>query len=513
MDITQSLLKEFRKKAMRCWPTAKRIPKNADTLSIFDRTKSFLKNPLHPTNKKRQEEFLVVLEKEITSLLGDAVAKSVTRQLQKNQSFSTAQHFSSIVHPRTLNASLQSALPFFEADPKDEALQNIIVLSCANISFDNPWFPRGLLFHHILTDGVFTENRLAFFSRKVRPLPIKYFPSYQQDTITEMQQKLESMKNEQILPQSAFEKLQNIIETVYGDPKVLSYLVFTKQVTVIVYTMWKKILESVSENLHIPNLVFLEQENIVLQLLLDYHIGKPTVISEILFNPKYHELIEEYFDGIQGGFSLKNKSGTFLFWAIPKEQKYRTQLFRNGNMLETIDGTYKIKLTPESITKGIMEKELIPSTQLSMIVLAMYYGYVLTGGMEQANYLTLTKEAYIKMLQKVGNTESIEACKDTVTTNNVITRPVFAFLEDNKGNRVEASGLDLILYGKKGSFNKVLEASKKVTLGTLIDRTLPNIYDEHCPNEEKEEKFTSITEAQIEKLINFPQQIPAMASI
>ncbi len=106
---------------MHYWPTAKRLPKNAETLSIFDRTKSFLHTPLHPTNKKRQEEFLVVLEKEITQLLGNEVAKSVTRQLQKNQSFSTAQHFSSIVHPRTLNATLQSALPFFEADPKDEA--------------------------------------------------------------------------------------------------------------------------------------------------------------------------------------------------------------------------------------------------------------------------------------------------------------------------------------------------------------------------------------------------------
>ncbi len=370
-----------------------------------------------------------------------------------------------------------------------------------------------MLFHHILTNGVFAENRLAFFSRKVRPLPIKYFPSYQQDTITEMQQKLENMKNEQLISQSTFKTLQELITSVYANPTVLSYKIFTDQLTVIVYTMWKKILESVSENMSFPNLVFLEQENIVLQLLLAHHIGKPTIIKELLFNPKCHKLIETYFDGIQGGFSLKNKTGTFLFWAIPKEQKYRTQLFRKGNMLETLDGSYKIELTPESVTRGILEKELIPSTLLSMIILSMYYGYVLTGGMEQANYLTLTKEAYIKPLEKVGDTESIEACKDTVTTNNVITRPVFAFLEDTKGNRVEASGIDLILYGKKGSWNRVLEASKKIPLGDFIDRTLPNIYSEHCPDAEKEERFVSIIEAQIEKLIGFKEKIPSMASI
>lgn len=512
MDITQSLLKEFREKAFAYWPTAKRIPINASTLSIFDRTKSFLKNPVFPTNKKRQEEFLLVLNKEISRLLGDEIAKSVTDQLQKNQSFSTAQHFSSIIHPRNLNATLQSALPFFEADPNNEACQNIIVLSCANISFDNPWFPRGIIFH-TLTDEIFTANRLVFFSRKVRPLPITYFPAYEESAIIEMQEKIQDMKNKQLLPESTFKKLQETLDVIFKDLKVLACKTFTDQITITSFAIWKKILEAVSDNLHIPNLVFLEQENIVLQLLLTYHIGKPTIINEILFNPKYHALIEEYFDGIQGGFSIKNKSGTFLFWAIPKEQKYRTQLFRNENMLESLDGSYKIELTPESIIRGIKEKELIPSTQLSMILLSLYYGYALTGGMEQANYLTLTKEAYIKLLEKIGDQENIDACNDTITTNNVITRPVLTFLENNIGNRDGASGLDLLLYGKKGSWNKVLEASKKVTLGTLIDRTLPNIYDEHCPDEEKEEKFTTITEAQIEKLINFPQQIPTMASI
>lgn len=512
MDITQSLFQEFKNKALACWSTTKWLPKNLETLSIFDRTKSFIDTPIHPTNNKRQKEFLTILEKETSRLLGTDVAKSVIRQLQKNQSFSTAQHFSSIIHPRTLNASLQSALPFFEADPSDDTYQNILVLSCANISFDNPWFPRGILFH-TLTDNIFTANRLVFFSRKVRPLPITYAPAYTADAIVEMQEKIQDMKNKQLLPIPTFEALQTILDSVYNDPKVLACKTFTDQITITSFYMWKKILESVSNNLHIPNLVFLEQEHIVLQLLLDFHIGKTTIINEILFNPTYHALIEEYFDGIQGGFSITKQTGTFLFWAIPKEQKYRTQLFRKGNMLETMDGSYKIDLTPESITRGIKEKELIPSTQLSMIVLSMYYGYVLTGGMEQANYLSLTKEAYIKLLEKVGDKENLDTCKDTKTTNNVITRPVFTFLENNIGNRDGASGLDLFLYGKKGSWNTVLEASKKVTLGNLIDRTLPNIYDEHCPDMEKEEKFSVITEAQIEKLIGFPQQIPPMASI
>ncbi len=510
MDISHTKFKKLKEKAIHDWASAKRLPKNKDTLPMYTRAKSFINTTKHPVVQKRQEEFLTILRKEVKRLLGTEVAESVVKQLKLNHSFSTAQHFSSILHPWTLSASLQAALPYFDQD--SDALKNIIVLSCANISFDNQWFPRGFIFHSVSPDGL-VENRRAFFSRKVRPLPITNHESYKEDAIAVIIGKLQGMRNENLLSAPVFDKIRYIVNATFADPKVLSQTVFTDQITMTSFVLWKKILEQTSENLNIPNLVFVEQENIVMQLLLAYHVHKPTVIHELLFNPEYHSLLEEYFEGIQGGFSQKNRLGTFLFWAMPKEQKYRTQLFRKRNMLVTADESYKISLTPDGIEKGIREKTLIPSTLLSLLLLSMYYGYILIGGMEQANYLTQAKQAFIKLLEKMKDLESIEAAKSVPTTNNVITRPMLTYIEGPQDARVPASGLDMLLYAEKGSLNKIFDVSKKVTLGQLLDRVLPNIYKEHTPDEEKTEELMAITERQIEKLTGLDKLVPPLAKL
>lgn len=501
---------QLKEKVFMYWPTAKYLPQAKDTLSVFDFSKSFIKINSSSVAQQRQSEFRQILHDEVKKLLGSKVAQSVENQLRINHSFSTAQHFSSVSHTRTLNSALQIALPYFE--DTTEATNNVLILSCANISFDNPWFPRGILMHSVHNNEL-VENQLAFFSRKVRPLPIRNHPGYTQETIAEIMAKVMALKNDGVLSHDVSEKVLSLLQNVFSSADVLDKTTFSEQVTITNFHIWKDLLAKTTEGLSIPNLIFMEQENIVLKLLTKHHLFEKTIIHELLFNPDLFEAVEKHFDNIQGGFSLKNGTGTYLFWAMPPGEKYRFQLFREGNTLINHELNYRVELTPESIAEKIESNELIPSSLLSLTLLAMYYGYILTGGMDQPTYLTQIKNAYLSLARILSDDKSITVCQDLKTDNITITRPTLAYVEGPSDSRDPATGLDPILYGEKGTFNRILEASKKVTIDNLIDRVLPNVYAEYVPDAKKTTDESEITERQIEKLTGLDKKIPALARL
>lgn len=501
---------ELKNIVSKYWSTEKQLPANKDTLSIYDFSTSFVQKNTSTIARQRQPAFTEVLKSEVSTLLGEDVAQSVTKQLQNNHSFSTAQHFSSIIHQRTLNATLQSALPYF--NQQSDEYKNVLVVSCANISFDNPWFPRGILFHS-LTQGALTENRFPFFSRKVRPYPIRNHPGYALDAVQTIKVRIHEMKNENLITDNAESKMMHILDTVYADPKVLACKTFSEQKTITNYKIWQEIFTATSQGLSIPNLVFMEQENIVLKLLEKHHMNQDTLIHQLLFDPEVYPLIEKYFDTIQGGFSLEKGYGTFLFWALPKDQKYRLQLFRKDNVLVSSDESFRVELTPESIGEKIRTKELIPSTLLSLTLLSLYYGYILTGGLAQPEYLTQMQKAYLTIATEVGDKESVAACIDIPTKNHTITRPTLAYITGSNDARNAATGLDLILYGRPNSWSEILEASKYVSITDLLHRALPSVYEDYVPEEAKTETASAVTEREIEKITGLDQKVPAWVSL
>jgi hypothetical protein len=102
---------------------------------------------------------------------------------------------------------------------------------------------------------------------------------------------------------------------------VLNCATFTEQVTKTNFDLWQTFFHE-----QVPaNFVSLEQETIVNRLLLKYHLDQSTIINQFLFDPSFEALMYHYFDGIMAGFSTKEQWGTYLFWALPRDQKYRMQ--------------------------------------------------------------------------------------------------------------------------------------------------------------------------------------------
>ncbi len=472
--------------------------------SLYELVENYIYEPQIAIPEERKQQAIGIIASEIKRLLGDEVAESAKRQLEKYYYLSTTDHHTFITHPSYINDNVLTMLPLIETPRPD--LENIIVLSSGNISFDNFTFPRGLLLSTSTKDQTY-HNQLVFYSRKVRPFSIFNHPGYGQEGIDMAKKRLEEWLRSGIINQKYVEKINIILDEIYTKPQMLKFSLASDQITVANYNLWQRFFPK-----KMPNLIFIEQGDIVNKLLLNYHLYSDTPINRILFDKKTRSLFQKHFNGISSAFSVEDKIGTFLFWGYPKNQKYRVQLWEKDGKLVTDDGSFEIELTPDAIAKAIQEKELFPVTALSFSLLNFYYGLRLIGGMSQTTYLTQMKEAYARMQEEIDAQTNIDY-KNIETKTLAFNRSILVSLSSHDNSLVEATGIDLILYGNENTYSHILKQAKEITLQEAIDRVMPIIYHMFTREEEKEEMLASITQQDIEEHIGLSKKIKPFASL
>lgn len=507
--VTQEILNRMEEKILKNRPQLKKIKEVYGSLSYFSYVKQ--KNRINPNKRfrERKREIVDVIKNEVTRLLGTAVASEVEKQLKNNDSVSTAEHSSPIGTPHILSTGLHASVPLF--DNTDPRFRNIIILSCSGVSFSNSLsFSRGFQFH-LFKDKQTLDSQIAFFGRSVDPKTVLYSSPYTQESITEIQKHLSTLQREGTLSQPVAEKIQTILQSVYATPHAYTGADYVDQLTITNYYFWKKLFPSFIET-NVPNYIMLSQEKILLNLLTSYHIAQDTAIHRFIFDRKYNELTEKYFDGITGAFKNDRSAGTFLFWGISKKDNYRMQLFREGDQLVSKDGQYKVALEPEAIRNAIQNKEIFPGLLLTFVVLSFYYGLLLGGGASQPTYLTQMKKAYIGMMHELGDTESVEDSEESVTDDFVFYRPHLAFL-DAFGERISASGMDMYLYQDPANWKEILRATKSITMAEFITILLPILYKQFCPDDQKEEALMNISRQDVEAFTGFDKKLPPLGVI
>ena len=110
-------------------PVLKEILHKRGNKKLYQYSLDYIEVNVNPPIKQRQDEFLKTFYKEVSTRLGDDVAKNATKQLEKYYYVSTADHLGPISHPFFLNSNLIAIAPYFEN--KDPLLNNVIVLACA----------------------------------------------------------------------------------------------------------------------------------------------------------------------------------------------------------------------------------------------------------------------------------------------------------------------------------------------------------------------------------------------
>ena len=482
--MNQILFQRLEEKIFELRPQLKIIRDTYGHLSYFDYAKQKNRASQHKLAKERKSELIEVVKQETTRLLGSAIAESVEKQLKKNDSISTTEHTASIGATNILHAALHSSVPLFGND--DPRMKNILVFSCSGISFNNTVsFSRGMQFHGF-TDNQIHDNQLTFFGRSADSQTVLYAPAYTHDTVAEMHKRLLSLVQEGKVQQEYAKTLDKLLVKRLSSPHALSMTEYVDQLTITNYYLWKTFFPSWNYTA-IPNYIQLSQEKIVLKLILDYHLENDTLIHNLLFNPEYHTLIEKHFEGIFGAFKKDKSYGTFLFWGLSKDN-VRFQLFHDGNALVNEEKNYSLELTPESLKEAIKNKEVFPSLLLTFTVLCFYYGLLAGGGPNQPDYLMQMKDAYIRVLTELNNTEEAENVA-TVATNDFIFNRSHLALIDAYGERIPAGGLDMDLYQNPEAWKDIIEATKAIPMGDLMNVILLTYYKLYCPQEERDEEL------------------------
>lgn len=499
----KELEKKFKKlkdKVLQKRPVLEEILRKRGSKNLLEYASEYIDVNLPPTIPRRQNELLDTMNEMVTERFGKNVAESVIRQLKKYYFVSTADHTGPIIHPFFVNSDLLIASTIVEhADPD---LENIIVLSCANISTNNSSFPRGLFFENY-HDGKLVTHRLPFLSANPTPHSIYRTPSYRKDHIQKSLDILWAKFSRKEISENQYKKSVEILEEIYLKPEVLNAKDFGEQVGKTNFEFWPKFFSA--SDVKMPNLIYLEQESLVVKLLTKYHLYEDTILNHLLFDEKYEPYINDYFENIFGSFSRENSSGTYLFWALPDGARDNLQLWRKGKYLVSADESYKIPLEPETIRKAMESRELIPGLLLNFMTISFYYGLKCLGGFNQVNYLTLMKNAYIKMNTELGNYRSIEVCA-RAQTKEICDGLTFAFMGYNHNSLALASGLDLALYNDKDSWQKLINTSKNITFSEALSPILPEVYRISYDQKEWEEELLSITDKDISRLIGLNEK-------
>jgi hypothetical protein len=500
-------LQKLRKLVFDRRPVLKEIIEKHGHKSLHEYVKDYLDVNSNVIIEERQSEFLETFGIEVERVLGKEVAKSAVTQLKKYYFVSTADHMGPINHPFFVNSNLLIASSIF--NNPDPVLKNVIVLACSNISIDNSSFPRGLFFHNCV-DNNFQLHRLPFFSGNLRPASVYKISAYGDEELDKMFTALKDKLEEGKITQVEFDRVEAILKRIYVYPEVLDKKWYKDQICLTNFNLWKEFFSESKENL--PNLIYVSLEDVVVNLLIKNHLNQDTIINHILFDPEYEKYISSYFEDIFGSFSSANASGTYLFWALPDGAKNKMQLWRKGDFLVTKDESYKIELKPDLIKEALGKKELIPCLLLDFMLVSLYYGVKCLGGFNQVNYLTMMKEGYIKMNEKLSNPKSIEVCS-RVQTKELCDGLTMAFLGGcSFDKKILASGLDLVLYNDKNSLATIMEDLKQISLKEAFDPSLPEVYKISYDEEEWDTELTKITDMDVISQTEFSQKIKPCVS-
>lgn len=447
----------------------------------------------------RRDEIIGVIARETERLFGTELSRTISEQLNREYIVNTADHVGPVTHSWFVSTSALIGATLSQGS------RAIITLACSNVSLNNTSFPRGVLFHTQKGSEI-REQRLSFLPSDSHAASVYGFRAYTRDEIHKIHKLLREKVRARDVPQSVADKLVTLIDTVYGTESALSQASFADQVSTTNRTLWQHMFS----NEQVPELVYLEQERIVIDALTRFHLTGRSVVSKILFNPEYTALAASHFDGVPSAYVLSEKKGTFLFWGASKDTSYRVSLWYKDGALESSDGTVRIPLTPESITRALNDKRIVPSLLLTFILLSFHYGLNCLGGFNQIHYVTAMKAAYLSFLSARGETDeyTLATCAVTDNTNDV----TLGYVRDGAA-LIPADGLDFYLYGTGTAWAHLVSDVHTLTLRDAFFPGMPAFYRCTRPASQLNPTLSTITPAHITEYFGVDKKLTPTVSL
>ncbi len=395
-------------------------------------------------------DILSAIEEETLSILGADVATSARHFVETQGWVNTADHHGLLHHPYFYTTPLA-----LSSKPVRGENKATVILPFGGVSLGNDSFPRGFSFH----DDVMQLQKVFFKSLKQRRLPIYALTPMTKEELLHEKQRASSFA----LKPKAQERLQNFFAALLSDSRVWSQKTYSGQLTVMNDILWHQLFGDER-----GGLVYLEIDSVVVRLLLEKHIPTETDIHRLIFNNDWREKFVELFSGIQG--SHDENSGTHLFWYIDHQARTRRRLIIAGDNLVTPNGEVVIPLNEVTIAKGLMERTLMPSSALTLIIVQEVEGLTCGGGPSQMDYLSSYVEQWAALTETLGNTERKDRATIWCGDCNL-----FGITDTAGKNTAQATLMDVLLHTDKKSADIDRDLAS-TPIASVVDAMIPALY-------------------------------------
>lgn len=373
--------------------------------------------------------FRHIIVEETARILKDRIAtEKLNTQLINFPILSYADHHSLLNYKLLYNSNLICAEII-----KKLNLPFLVVGATGNIPLKNEAFPRGFYFKGKKFNffSVKDEKKSVYLLdnklRANKKIGIKSFiTNYDQNGLTSDEIKF--------LHCLFFEGLEI-------EHATTQYDIFSDQLTFLNFKLWKYYFDQ-GIRTQIPDIIYLQANQLVNRVLLEELKKADSLISLILFEPGLRNLYVENFQGIQGCWD--EDRGSHFFWGSGKKNE-RVSLHVDDQANALVGKDFILELTPTAISTAVEQKEIFPSLFFDFLINTFLAGYVALGGFNQLKYLPQMKEAHIKCLQTYGLKDMAQQFANRKTGGFVCGMLPFHF----------DSGIDLIWHynSTNGKFN------------------------------------------------------------
>lgn len=433
--------------------------------------------------QERANELIREIAREVARLFDVSLGDSVAAQLRKHYVVSTADHHGILTDPVFTNANIITAAALRDSI---HSPAHLVVIANANISLNNPSFPRGCIVRSDIS-AQSTHVRFSFMSATDRMRSIVRFPAYNHEALHRVLTQID--REAAHFSDHTRATLTHIMHEVHANPRLFSFPLFSDQATIINDRLWEMM--TMGDRALPQHLLYLEQERLIAALLTRYHMQQDTIAHRMLFHAEYRKTFLNYFNNTPGAFSVEKQEGTFLFWFLPRGEKYRVSLWPSDAGLMSADGAHCISWTSEAFTDKLASQELIPSTLMSYLLLAFYYGMTCLGGVSQVNYLPAMQERYGAWCDRMGEDEEKSLARGGMTTL-LASGFLAAFIGRSSHDLTPMSAYDWALYAGEEHWKKIEEVVKRVTLAEAVVYSLPYSYRAIIPEPERDPELASV---------------------
>lgn len=445
-------------------------------ITVRDYSKSLEDFEVLSEHKERQEILKKVITNKVKKLFGPDYIKELNFGFDEKLAFNIADHHMVLSHPFLISANIVSSVPKLLQQQKPNP---IIVLSSGDIPPNNYFSQNGFIFH---------SKRVPLFSVKEREYSSYYIPKRAFDFVARLKQ-IGRWNEFNPDEQTFLTKHQANIDSI----NFANCVDYSDQVTLIVRKMWQELFDEKSRK-NLPDLLYLTQEELVSECLMDILQDNENIVSQSLFNPDFRSKVLENFRGIVTTWREVENKGTHFFWRkYPGEPRSVRMYFQDGFLVPQDERFQhlKVSLDKDTILDLLAKKEIYPSLFTIFAVLNFYLGTRPLTGFGSAVYLELMKKAWIKTLADDSWKREVELI-NSIKINGLVAGLVLAFAR--RDDQIKALYAHDIIYNS-GLTYEYLQEVFGMSFKDVLRVGVADMYDyfssKYIPADEKINKTIS----------------------